>query len=274
MNILVPYEFTPKGDIAVNFAIEFMLNYSGKVTLLHVVPIDVISIESPAYIFVSENLDLAQTHLNKLVEDLKVKHNIGDDKISCIAKNGTILQGIESTLEKYDIDVICMNTHNKVGFFYKLMGSVSEQVLQHVKTPTLFLHNEGVNTVPIQRMLFLVSDLKQIEKSVPSFIGLNKKLNATVDVMHFAEKEHDLSLEAMKEFKDEYEKQSATFNYEFIVNYADDLYLAIKERMVTEKYDLIVLVKRDRSMFSEMLVQSTSMYFLHRIKTPMLILHD
>ncbi len=91
------------------------------------------------------NLDVVQTdtllNLKKTAEGYleNMKHNLGDEAIETVVKEGAYSENILLTAKEMDADIIVMGTHSRKGLDKVLLGSVAENVLRHTTIPLFII---------------------------------------------------------------------------------------------------------------------------------------
>jgi nucleotide-binding universal stress UspA family protein len=137
--ILVPTDFSPHSDYALDYAATLAKQLGAKIVLLHV--IDSMSYSVTDTFTVIEHRraleTTARTLLNNLRQDLVEKGLSVTTHLATGAPYHEILK--KSRQEK--VDLIAMGTHGRTGVRHFLLGSVAEKVLRLSTCPVL--------TVPI-----------------------------------------------------------------------------------------------------------------------------
>ena len=138
--ILVPTDFSPTSDIALQYAIDLAGRLHSQIHLLHVVDDASLAIAYPDGIYVPAAPEL----LDRLLQE-------GNDQLKasgarCIAAGVTtgqeVLIGspagvIAQTAASRGMDLIVMGTHGRGAFAHLLLGSVAERVVRTSKVPVI-----------------------------------------------------------------------------------------------------------------------------------------
>lgn len=69
----------------------------------------------------------------------KIKHHLGDEKIECVIKEGTLATEIIKASKDYHADLIVIGSHSRGWLEKVLMGTVTESVLKDSKIPVLIV---------------------------------------------------------------------------------------------------------------------------------------
>lgn len=130
--ILVPIDFSPTGDAALEAATALARGTGGKLLIVHVVE----------HQGLSENLvfSLVQPHLSMQELDEQLRTVIPADK--SVAYEHRLLRGapidrILDLAESEQVDLIVVGTHGRRGLDRVLMGSVAEAIVRRATCPVL-----------------------------------------------------------------------------------------------------------------------------------------
>ena len=136
-HILVPIDFSPYAEQALDYAITLGKQLQARVTLLHVIqpPLvagaDMGAWPSQAYI---EELEAAVTSdLDGYLARVTTAGLQGE----MVVVDGTPFQEIINTATARQVDLIVMGTHGRTGLTHVLLGSVAERVVRLAPCPVL-----------------------------------------------------------------------------------------------------------------------------------------
>jgi len=74
----------------------------------------------------------------------KTKHDLGDETIQTIIKEGDTSESILESAKKLKADIIVIGTHSRKWLENILMGSVAENVLKHTTLPLFIIPTKKV----------------------------------------------------------------------------------------------------------------------------------
>ncbi len=137
--ILVPIDFSPGSETALNYAIEISELFSSTLYLLYVIEPLVLP-STPGFPAINP-VDLSLNMKHHYESELK---KIASKISGNINKNIDILTGkaadiINKYAEENNIDLICIATHGRKGLEHLIFGSTTEKVLRKAKCPVLAL---------------------------------------------------------------------------------------------------------------------------------------
>ena len=147
--ILVPHDFSPFADAALDVALELSAALEAVLHLVHV-------LQPPAYAYGSElyaggpihgpledQRDLFETTQHRLDALAASQAAAGGPLRTHVVEGTRIAEAIDAEAARLVADLIVMGTHGRTGLAHLLLGSVAEATLRHAPCPVL--------TVPRQK---------------------------------------------------------------------------------------------------------------------------
>jgi nucleotide-binding universal stress UspA family protein len=133
-NILVPTDFSPCSEQALDYALELAEKLGANVQLLHVIGI-------PSYGVPELGVGITATMMDNLIADnqaaldelARTRKGIGQTLVRAGDARDVILQ----TAEELKADLIVMGTHGRRGLSRALLGSVAEMIVRTSPVPVL-----------------------------------------------------------------------------------------------------------------------------------------
>ena len=138
-SILVPTDFSPGADIAMDYAIDMAAREKATIHFLHVIDGDSFVAAYPDGMLIElpgvrEQLsDNANRRLDDYIEKCRAAGVTASKRVVCGRAAPLIVQEASS---RYS-DLIVMGTHGRSGFSHFLLGSVAERVLRLAQCPVL-----------------------------------------------------------------------------------------------------------------------------------------
>ncbi|HEY5944775.1 MAG TPA: universal stress protein [Kofleriaceae bacterium] len=133
-NILVPTDFSPCSEQALDYAIELAAKLDAKVNLLSVIGI-------PSYGVPELGVGITATMMDNLVEDnTRALEQLARDRKAVsqtLVRAGDARDVILQTVEELKVDLIVMGTHGRRGISRALLGSVAEMIVRTSPVPVL-----------------------------------------------------------------------------------------------------------------------------------------
>lgn len=136
-HILVPFDFSPYAEQALDYAIELAQKLQARLTLLHVVDTAPLGVaESATARSPSDWQDLETGIAEGMEGPYNRIHDAGLQGEMAIV-GGAPFQTIVDTAGDRHVDLIVMGTHGRTGLTHVLMGSVAEKVVRLAPCPVL-----------------------------------------------------------------------------------------------------------------------------------------
>ena len=136
-HILVPIDFSPYADQALEYAIELAQKLHARITLLHVIHLMPWMTGDSVTLAPGIFLEEIETEAEQLMQmSLGRLHHTGLSGETMIVY-GVPFQSIIDTAKDKSADLIVMGTHGRTGLPHTLIGSVAERVVRMAPCPVL-----------------------------------------------------------------------------------------------------------------------------------------
>jgi len=137
--ILVPIDFSPSSDAALEAAADLAKHFQAEIHLVHVMPMfpattfpDFI----PEATFLEETQREAERRFSASQADLGSK---GIKVSSSIEVGNDVASNILEVIDREHIDMVVLSTHGMTGWHPLVFGSIAEKVVKQVQCPLLLL---------------------------------------------------------------------------------------------------------------------------------------
>ncbi len=135
--ILVPTDFSPQAEQALDYAIEIASKLDATVHVLNVIGIPALGVPELGVALTSNVIDQIvhdnQAALDKLLAARAGKAKLGE----ALLRTGDARDEILHVAEEIKADLIVMSTHGRRGVARALLGSVAEMVVRTSPVPVL-----------------------------------------------------------------------------------------------------------------------------------------
>ena len=136
--ILVPIDFSPHSDNALDFACQIALNIKAEIYLFTIQSLPASEDANLAIELINAIEDSAKQKLNNKVADYKMKFK--EVSISSHFAFGIPSLTIKEFLAAFKFDMVIMGTRGTHGIGKILFGSMAESISQHSPCPVLIIH--------------------------------------------------------------------------------------------------------------------------------------
>ena len=139
--ILLPIDFSPSSEAALEMAADLARHFHAELRLLNVIPMfptttlpDLV----PEGEFLQEARTFAEGHLANCQATLRTK---GVKSTSSIEVGNDVAGNIMEVVEQEHIDMVIISTHGISGWHPLVFGSIAEKVVKLVQCPLLLLRS-------------------------------------------------------------------------------------------------------------------------------------
>ena len=142
--ILVPTDFSDSSDEALRQALELAKQYNAKVYLLHVA--EPITQCVGDYCLDSSTVKQAEDAeiliaKEKMQKELKKYSEFQEVEVINDIREGKPVDEIIKEQEEKGVDLIVMPSHGKTGFIKRLMGQISEKIIEEAESSILLVRH-------------------------------------------------------------------------------------------------------------------------------------
>lgn len=192
--LLVPHDFSPSGENALNYAVELASYLSARLVLLNVSLYPVMSPDMNLVAFSFEEMKQdGLAALRQLSERIRQKNP--SLVVDCRSELGDVSGTIEDYAKKEETDLVVMGISRQDSALVKaLVGSNAVDVSRHIERPVLIVP-EGVKFHKVKNIVFASDYDERVEEGnllirVKYFSAL---FNALLHVLHILPEGHALS---------------------------------------------------------------------------------
>lgn len=268
--ILVPHDFSPASENALNYAIELAGYFFADLALLNVSLYPIMSPEMSitAYSFEEMKQDGLEA-LQKLSENIKSRVP-SISKIECYSELGEVTDSIMEYSAKPDIDMVVMGITPQESKLVKvLVGSNAVDVSKKINKPLLIIP-EHVHYRKIQNVAYAsdYDDTVQTGSILIKVKYFSTLFNAFLHVIHVIPEGHALSQKetAIDDFIEQSLKSAEHKTY--TIN-EDKVSVGIVNLVEENKMDLIIAEPRHNSIFHS----SVTKEIAFNSRVPVLMIH-
>jgi nucleotide-binding universal stress UspA family protein len=140
--ILLPIDFSPSSQSALEVAADLALHFSAQLCLFNVIPFfpaTTFPDFAPEETFLAEARAHAERHLAKCHAILTKK---GIKTTSSVEVGNDVSGNIMEVVDRENIDLVVISTHGISGWHPLIFGSIAEKVVKLVQCPLLLLRSQ------------------------------------------------------------------------------------------------------------------------------------
>ncbi len=257
--ILVPTDFTPVADCALDHAIEIAKLFDHKIRMLHVVSKKISQYQR----------DRVEKLINKVSETSSKRSDID---ISGIIEEGSIFEAISNTADKLSAEFIVMGIHGKKGVQH-LVGSYAYKVVCSSKVPVMVVkkkhHHVGYRNIVIP-IDFTYESTQKINKAI-KFANYFGSTIHVIGVLGSKSSVFKIEKEALlKKILDYVESAGAKAKAEVIIKPGADIHDEVLDYAEKTDADLIMIVAEKSGRFTQLFGKNDAEQIIDKAEIPVL----
>lgn len=261
--LLVPTDFSENAARALEYAIALANRRMGAITLFHA-SIPTVSQRTEQYLYQE-----AERQMEALVETYRSQMGPAASLTGVVTVGEAVPAIINQSHSGYDL--LIMGTQGESGIKGFLLGSVTYEVMRRAEIPVLAIPQHA-KVHPLRNILLAIDkfSVSAPETLVP-LRELAQVFSAEIHVIHLTTEEHahaavpDLVVDAALEGTHRHFREEKA---------EDEIWAEVRRLADPESYDLLCLVRRERSFMERLVHHSVTREELSTCQIPLLILHD
>ena len=142
-HILVPTDFNPASDVALEYVRDLALKFDARLSLLHVVTDPRATGVWTPDVYVPASQEMRERFLreaHRRLVDILSPEDRARFSVTLEARIGAVAPAILDYAVDRNVDLIVMGTHGRRGLTHILLGSVAEHLVRTAPCPVLTVH--------------------------------------------------------------------------------------------------------------------------------------
>lgn len=262
---LVPTDFSENAENALVAAIELAEKVNGHIIVVHAYKLIQ---RAGTFIGIEE---MMRKDAEKDMDILLDKYR--EVALKGIQLTGNVIKGdieyvVASMVEQSDIDLVVMGTQGSSGLKEVFIGSMTNNVIKHTDIPVLAIPS-GFEFRPFDRITLAV-DGKVVDdiSTYKPLLDIATTFGSSLSIVHVsAEKDEIFPQPELHEYFKDFHPSSHTIT-------SEDISRALQEYTVSDKSDLLCLLKRERGFFASIFHVSQTTKSVFYSEVPLLILRE
>ena len=260
--ILCPTDFSDTAKNASVFAAQLAQDIDAKIHLINILHVPVLDPNTTLDVLDSLmqiQRDASSQKLNSEVERLREFTSV---EITYSSDFGLAVDGITEKAQDIGAFLTVMGTNGESGVVDRLMGTVSNGVVNRNKIPTLVVPNNS-KYVGLRQIAFTDDHQEDLSEQLEFIFNLNKNKRPKIDVVSVA------SGDEYKEYTEEI--ISSEGGVTEICVWSKDIESGLNSFVREHNSQLLVLKRHHRGFFEELFHKSTTKSILGDISIPTLV---
>ena len=277
--ILLPTDFSKNATNAIKYAVDLYKNEECEFYILNAFytlgfATDTMLVPEIGEIAYKSGKKNSEEELSNALKEIQ-KNNISRHRFFKVSKFNSLLNSIQETVEKENIDLIIMGTQGATNAVDKFLGSNTVMVMENVRyCPVMAIPSEVKFTKPKEIVFPTSYNTHYKRRELKQLIEISSLTNSAIRILHIEneiDKELNKTQHNNKELLEEYFEG---LNYSFHVIYQVELEVALDCFVQSRNSDMIAFVNKKHgfldSIFTNHLVQELG----YKSKVPVLTMHD
>ena len=143
-NILVPTDFSPTADRALDYAIALGAKLGARIHIVHVIGIPALGIPEIGLALASVTIDGLVADGQAALDRIADKHRNQATFGEVMLRTGDARDEVLQVAKEVHADLIVIGTHGRRGVAHALLGSVAETMVRMAPCPVLTVGPKGV----------------------------------------------------------------------------------------------------------------------------------
>lgn len=264
--ILVPTDFSPLSDNALDFACQIAKQMKSEIILINIQSLPANDDASMAIELIKTIEDSAKKRLKTQHDEIKIEHE--GLKISTHFSFGIPSLAIKEYLETKEFNLVVMGTKGATGVDKFLFGSVAESISKHSSCPVIIVHAENKYkpvkhiAVPMDINYKFGESHKMVQKIVEYAEMFTADLNWFY--VNTSKKDYQGDIHYMLE-------DGKKIDIEIIDG--DTVEQGVERYCQTNSLDLLIIMKRDYSLVHQLFHRNVFGEILQHQSLPIMVVH-
>ena len=261
--ILVPTDFSSFADNALNLAILLAKGLQSRILLCHV-------LENKG-----TDAKVKKESANKL-EALgrKIAH-AGDVDYAAEVREGELLPELMAAIKTHKAGLVVMGTKGNRNLMEKILGSCTDQLIQHSHCPVMAVPDTIHFNTPIKRLTYATDYHKSDVKDILQLVELAASLKAQVNVLHVSGDEiaPEKEIKLMEDFMHRINSKTSYSNLSYQMLHGNKVIEKLKEHIQEGSTDIMVTATHHRGLLERIFSKSYTLSLVKDSLVPVIAFH-
>ncbi|MDQ3018966.1 MAG: universal stress protein [Bacteroidota bacterium] len=277
-NILIPTDFSPTAENALNYAIEIARKVHGHLVLFHAYSVQLIDPNMPAEIYLSayqEEEKSAKEGLEELskriIDSNKDENGNSLFTTDAIATQGLVVDEVLSLIKDFKIDTVIMGTHGESGITELILGSNTASVVEKSPVPVLAIPQNAIFK-GVKNIVYAYDDIKSGLPSFQRLLEFAKIFDSEITLLHIIDSESN----TVELNQQEFEKIKKTVTYSKIrleLVKEENVLEGINDYINSNDVDILAMAVRKKTLLDKIFSRNLTKKMAYHTKVPLLALH-
>lgn len=263
--ILVPTDFSPAADNAMNYALDLAAREDSKIILLHVVPERILKESNGA------DVKSAEEKLMSLHTQVLESKKIGCDRILL---RGDPEKEILRLAEARKPSLIAIGMRGAGEGLQRIIGRTARKIIEKARCPVIAVP-EGSYFKEISKITYATNYHESDIDALKILTEIAKTFNARIILLHISDKKQTPDAEAalMKEFCNKIREKTGYENFSYQVLPGKNIEKELEEYSGRNSTDLLVMSTHHRDIIDKIFGKSLTKKITFHTSVPLFVFH-
>lgn len=273
--ILVPTDFSPVSETAMNYAISLVHRTKAKIILFHAYQVPVPVAEVPFTVLNEEQRLLKEDAERQLqIMARKIDH-AGGVNYEKVLEQGDAVTMILKTAKEKNVDLIVMGATGQTGLIGAIFGSTSLKVMEKATSPVMAIPHNLVVSKSIRRITFATdyhrSDVADLRVAAEIAAATGAQLN----VLHVSDSSIGADEEKvlMNDFMQRVKSLVPYNNLSFEIIHGFNVEERLLQYVQDESTDMLMMATHYRTFFDRLFNRSITKEIAKQVNIPVVAFH-
>lgn len=270
--ILVPTDFSPHAENALNYAMDLAKKENAKLILLHAYHVNYqVSYGEPQLL--SQEMETLQKASEEGLKSLTVKiDHAGGIPYETVSTPDLATDAILNAIEDHNIDLVVMGTKGATGLQEIILGSNTTSVIGKTSCPVLAVP-EDASFREIKQITYATDYHNEDIHSLQKLLEIAKPYHAQLNLLHIYKETEEAERENMKKFMEDVNEKVDYNNMSFQIVEGDDINGKLEEYLKMNYTDLLVMSTHHHRLLDRLFGKSITRKMVHHTSVPLLVMH-
>ncbi|MEX2566568.1 MAG: universal stress protein [Cyclobacteriaceae bacterium] len=271
--ILVPTDFSPYADTAMQFATNLALNQNAEILLFHVLwtPVNWAKLSIQQESLFPDTLSAikqAKTHLAERVEQIKKQGIEAQSQIHFTDGKEMVIK----FLGKEKIDLIVMGSHGKYGFKAHVLGSNTYTILRRSGIP-VFVVKPSTETIQFKKVVLAIDFKEASGKAFQSLNDIIRLLGGAPHLLYVNTPANFMEEENIHEIGQAFLKNHAFYHHDITIYSAYNVERGIIQFCNRSQADAVAIITHGKTDLQQLFSPSVTENLITYLNKPVLSLN-
>jgi len=270
--ILVPTDFSPNANTAVQYAAHLAAQLQSSIILFHSVPVQVAVAEVPAWYEPEQGLlEYYEYKLSQEAKQLRLDHGYRFE-VEVVCRKGSLGQNLNDLIQEREVDLVVMGFKGASSWLDRLIGTVTSSFIKEAVCPVLIVPGQVAPAVP-RRVAYAADFEHQEQVFLTQLLEVTTPLNAQVSIVH-VQTRPQVDLAAEERALEDINRAFPGNAFAFAEVRQQDVAAGLEAFVAENRMEVLALASRDRGFLEDLFHTSVTDRLANHPAVPLLVIPE